>query len=56
MSEHRRAELGRKAPRPARLIRPLALPILLLWIAIAVLTNVVSPRSWRPSAKSGPWR
>jgi RND superfamily putative drug exporter len=30
--------------RPARLIRALALPILLIWIAIAVVTNIVSPQ------------
>ncbi|MCV7423744.1 MMPL family transporter [Mycobacterium yunnanensis] len=30
--------------RPARLIWTLALPILLLWVAIAVLSNIVSPQ------------
>jgi RND superfamily putative drug exporter len=30
--------------KPARLIRALALPILLAWIAIAVVTNIVSPQ------------
>ena len=30
--------------RPARLIRRLALPILLLWIAVAAMTNIVAPQ------------
>ncbi|OPX09398.1 RND family transporter [Mycobacterium sp. AT1] len=43
MSQH--AEQGSdERSRPARLIWTLALPILLLWIAIAVLSNVISPQ------------
>ncbi|WP_326548647.1 MMPL family transporter [Mycolicibacterium sp. ND9-15] len=33
-----------RASRPARLIRRLALPILLLWIAVAAVTNTVAPQ------------
>lgn len=43
MSEHRE-EGPVEGSRPARLIRVLALPIMLLWLAIAALTNIVSPQ------------
>ena len=42
MSEHRQDSSVHS--KPARLIRVLALPILLVWIAIAVVTNIVSPQ------------
>jgi RND superfamily putative drug exporter len=43
MSEHRQDEPD-QGSRPARLIRILALPILLLWIVIAALSNIISPQ------------
>ena len=42
MSGHR--EDSSVHSRPARLIHALALPILLVWIAIAVLSNIVAPQ------------
>lgn len=43
MSQHAEQSSDERS-RPARLIWTLALPILLLWIAIAVLSNVISPQ------------
>ncbi|KRD20655.1 hypothetical protein ASE48_02355 [Mycobacterium sp. Root265] len=43
MTEHREQD-PLVHSRPARLIRVLALPILLIWVAIAVLTNALSPQ------------
>ena len=46
MSEHRQDERQDESvhSKPARFMRVLALPILLVWIGIAVLTNVISPQ------------
>ncbi|ANA97143.1 Transport protein [Mycolicibacterium phlei] len=43
MNDHR-IDPGVHRSRPARIIRRLALPVMLLWIGIAVLTNVVTPQ------------
>lgn len=43
MSRHGGTDQAERS-RPARLIWTLALPILLAWVAIAVLSNVVSPQ------------
>ncbi|GFM16882.1 MULTISPECIES: RND family transporter [Mycobacteriaceae] len=43
MSEHR-VEDAVEGSRPARVIRRLAVPILLLWIAVAAVSNIVSPQ------------
>ncbi|SEH53820.1 putative drug exporter of the RND superfamily [Mycolicibacterium rutilum] len=43
MSEHR-ADAAVEGSRPARLIRRLALPILLLWLAVAAITNIAAPQ------------
>jgi len=43
MSEHR-SDAAVEGALPARLIRKLALPILLIWIAIAAVSNTVSPQ------------
>jgi RND superfamily putative drug exporter len=47
MSDHRvddRVGTPAEGSRPARIIRRLAVPILLLWVAVAVLTNVFAPQ------------
>ncbi|GAA2400813.1 MMPL/RND family transporter [Mycolicibacterium llatzerense] len=55
MSEHQRGaeggsrveagtDIAVKGARPARLIQKLALPILLIWIGIAAVTNTISPQ------------
>jgi RND superfamily putative drug exporter len=47
MSDHRvddRVGASAEGSRPARIIRRLAVPILLLWVAVAVLTNVFAPQ------------
>ena len=47
MSEHRqdeRLDESVEHSRPARFMRVMALPILLVWIGIAVLTNIISPQ------------
>jgi putative drug exporter of the RND superfamily len=47
MSEHRGDDLveaSADGSRPARVIRRLAVPILLSWVAVAVLTNVFAPQ------------
>jgi RND superfamily putative drug exporter len=47
MSEHRGDDLveaSADGSRPARIIRRLAVPILLSWVAVAVLTNVFAPQ------------
>ena len=45
MSDHRGENAATvEGSRPARIIRSLALPILLLWIAVAVVTNVFAPQ------------
>jgi RND superfamily putative drug exporter len=47
MSDHRvddRVEASADGSRPARIIRRLAVPILLSWVAVAVLSNVVAPQ------------
>ena len=43
MSEHR-SEEPHEGSLPARLIRTLSFPILLIWIAIAAVTNTVAPQ------------
>ncbi|WP_418001889.1 RND family transporter [Mycobacterium sp. PDNC021] len=43
MSEHR-TDSGVQGALPARLIQKLALPILLIWIGIAAVTNTISPQ------------
>ncbi|MEC9326183.1 MAG: MMPL family transporter [Actinomycetota bacterium] len=43
MSEHR-VEDAVEGSRPARVIRRLAVPILLLWIAVAAVSNIISPQ------------
>ena len=43
MSEHR-VEDSVEGSRPARVIRRLAVPILLLWIAVAAVSNIISPQ------------
>ncbi len=39
-----RSDAAPTGSRPARLIRRLALPILLIWVAVAAITNVVGPQ------------
>nr|CRL70780.1 membrane protein MmpL [Mycolicibacterium komanii] len=39
-----RSDAAATGSRPARLIRRLALPILLIWVAVAAITNVVGPQ------------
>jgi RND superfamily putative drug exporter len=43
MSEHA-VDVSSQRSRPARIIHRLAVPILLLWIAVVVVTNVVAPQ------------
>jgi len=45
MSEHQRGvDTAAEGSLPARLIRKLSLPILLIWIGIAAVTNTISPQ------------